>query len=82
MYYVSATWVDRFSVDSEGRQDSCKYQLTPTQVNKFSHFFSCLLDHDQDDLIGEQDFETLIEVNTFNILLFLFHCSKIKGELN
>lgn len=38
------------------------YVLTPTQSNKFSYFFTALLDHDQDDLISEQDFEALIEV--------------------
>lgn len=60
---VLATWVDRFSIESETDVDSkLNCQLTPTQNNKFSHFFTCLLDHDQDNLISEQDFETLIEV--------------------
>ncbi|EFA12043.2 uncharacterized protein LOC103314771 isoform X1 [Tribolium castaneum] len=58
--HVWTTWVDRFSIESEAdNKENC--QLTPTQNNKFSHFFSCLLDHDQDNLISEQDFETLIE---------------------
>ncbi|XP_044257265.1 uncharacterized protein LOC123006670 [Tribolium madens] len=58
--HVWTTWVDRFSIESEAEnREDC--QLTPTQNNKFSHFFSCLLDHDQDNLISEQDFETLIE---------------------
>jgi flagellar biosynthesis regulator FlaF len=59
--HVWTTWVDRFSIDSEvDQREDC--QLTPTLNNKFSHFFTCLLDHDQDNLISEQDFETLIEV--------------------
>ncbi|RZC40587.1 uncharacterized protein BDFB_008160, partial [Asbolus verrucosus] len=58
--HVWTTWVDRFSIDSEAdHREDCR--LTPTQNNKFSHFFTCLLDHDQDNLISEQDFETLIE---------------------
>lgn len=48
------------------------YKLTTTQIDKFSHFFTHLLDHDHDDLICEQDFEALIEVNWENISL---HCS-------
>ncbi|CAH1999082.1 unnamed protein product [Acanthoscelides obtectus] len=60
--HVWTTWVDRFSVDSgEGTSEICSYQLSLTQITKFSHFFSCLLDHDQDNLISEQDFESLIE---------------------
>ncbi|KAJ8923796.1 hypothetical protein NQ315_010378 [Exocentrus adspersus] len=60
--HVWTTWVDRFSVDSgEDTDEKIGYQLTTTQNNKFSHFFTCLLDHDQDNLISEQDFETLIE---------------------
>lgn len=60
---VLATWVDRFSIDSELADDKDVYELTPVQKFKFSHFFTCLLDHDQDNLISEQDFETLIEVS-------------------
>lgn len=61
-FYFLATWVDRFSIDSveEYKDESCI--LTPIQKNKFSHFFTNLLDHDQDNLICEQDFEALIEV--------------------
>ncbi|XP_018578949.1 uncharacterized protein LOC108917019 [Anoplophora glabripennis] len=59
--HIWTTWVDRFSVDSEDVDEKNSYQLTPTQNNKFSHFFTALLDHDQDNLISEQDFETLIE---------------------
>ncbi|KAL1493231.1 hypothetical protein ABEB36_011323 [Hypothenemus hampei] len=60
--HVWTTWVDRFSIESS--EDNSKeeaYILTPIQISKFSHFFTCLLDHDQDNLISEQDFESFIE---------------------
>ncbi|XP_076262057.1 uncharacterized protein LOC143197448 [Rhynchophorus ferrugineus] len=59
--HVWTTWVDRFSIDSveEHKDELCT--LTPVQKNKFSHFFTNLLDHDRDNLICEQDFEALIE---------------------
>lgn len=61
--HVWTTWVDRYSVESSDvTEQGSSYQLTSTQNNKFSHFFSTLLDRDQDDLIWKQDFETLIEV--------------------
>ncbi|KAJ8949122.1 hypothetical protein NQ318_012870 [Aromia moschata] len=51
--HIWTTWVDRFSVDSsEGTDVKSTYQLTTTQINKLSHFFICLLDHDQDNLIS------------------------------
>lgn len=63
LIFFAATWVDRFSVDtSEVWDEEEGYQLTSTQKAKFLHFFTYLLDHDHDDLIGEQDFEALIEV--------------------
>lgn len=66
----AATWVDRFSVDTSETWDQENiYVLTPTQSNKFSHFFTTLLDHDQDDLISEQDFEALIEVGFLTFLI-------------
>lgn len=58
--------MDRFSVDSvDGTDESTPYQLTPVQIHKLSHFFVNLLDHDQDNLINEQDFEKFIEVIFF-----------------
>ncbi|KAK9889025.1 hypothetical protein WA026_004311 [Henosepilachna vigintioctopunctata] len=61
--HIWTTWVDRFSIDSqELAEKKISHPLTPMQSNKFSHFFTFLLDHDHDDLISEQDFETLIEV--------------------
>lgn len=60
--HVWTTWVDRFSIDaSQAWEEEQEYQLTPTQNNKFSHFFTCLLDHDRDDLVSDQDFEALSE---------------------
>ncbi|XP_050313856.1 uncharacterized protein LOC126748571 [Anthonomus grandis grandis] len=59
--HVWTTWVDRFSIDSAEDQTQDVYVLTPIQKSKFSHFFVSLLDHDQDNLICEQDFESLIE---------------------
>lgn len=60
----SATWVDRFSIDSdEEHSKEQPYILTPMQISKYTHFFTNLLDHDQDNLICEQDFEALIEVS-------------------
>ncbi|CAG9855381.1 unnamed protein product [Phyllotreta striolata] len=60
--HVWTTWVDRFSVDSAENADTYTgYELSVIQSNKFSHFFSCLLDHDQDNLISEDDFESLME---------------------
>lgn len=58
-----ATWVDRFSIDSELTDDKDAYELTPVQTVKLSHYFTALLDHDQDNLISEQDFEMFIEVS-------------------
>lgn len=59
---VRPTWVDRFSVDMEGwENEHALYQLTPIQSNKFTHFFVSLLDHDQDELVSEQDLQNLIE---------------------
>lgn len=60
--HIWTTWVERLSIDSKDFTDSQFIdQLTPMQSNKFSHFFTYLLDHDNDNLISEQDFTTLIE---------------------
>lgn len=69
--FLLATWVDRFSMDMEAWDEEGGYQLTSTQNAKFSHFFTHLLDHDHDDLICEQDFEVLIEVNGANLDVML-----------
>ncbi|XP_060536959.1 uncharacterized protein LOC132708579 isoform X2 [Cylas formicarius] len=62
--HIWTTWVDRFSIESpDEHKDS--YTLTPIQKHKLSHFFSYLLDHDQDNLVCEQDFESLIEALNF-----------------
>ncbi|XP_017777867.1 PREDICTED: uncharacterized protein LOC108563641 [Nicrophorus vespilloides] len=61
--HVWTTWVDRFSVDTmeAWENESQLFELTPIQTNKFTHFFTTLLDHDQDELICDQDFGALIE---------------------
>ncbi|KAB0801521.1 hypothetical protein PPYR_05875 [Photinus pyralis] len=60
--HVWTTWVDRFSIDASHQwEDEEKYQLTQTQSYKLNHFFTCLLDHDRDDLVSDQDFESLSE---------------------
>lgn len=70
-FFFLATWVDRFSVDSgECTEETITYQLTVVQSHKFSHFFTFLLDHDQDNLINEQDFEKLIEVSLICVHTF------------
>lgn len=62
-HFFTATWVDRFSVETtDTLENDQRYQLTVIQSLKFSHFFTCLLDHDKDDLICKDDFEALIEV--------------------
>lgn len=61
--HVWTTWVDRFSVDTMDQMYPGGYicELTVTQTNKFSHFFTHLLDHNRDDLITNEDIETFIE---------------------
>ena len=53
--------MDRFIPDSEFDTEQ-SYQLTPYQSSKFSFFFTALLDHDNDNLISQDDFEAFIEV--------------------
>ncbi|GLV40745.1 hypothetical protein CBL_13752 [Carabus blaptoides fortunei] len=63
--HVWTTWVDRFSVDSASEEQEDHNQmmitLTTVQRDKFSHFFTYLLDHDRDDIVGNQDFEAFSE---------------------
>lgn len=67
-FWFVATWVDRFSVDDASmdneREEQTTISLTSVQRDKFSHFFTYLLDHDRDDIISDQDFEIFIEVST------------------
>lgn len=67
MLCISATWVDRFSVDDASEdpetEELVTLSLTAVQRDKFSHFFTYLLDHDRDDIISDQDFEAFIEVS-------------------
>lgn len=74
-----ATWVSRFPSDNSlsainelgklGSSDS----LAPAQRDKFSHFFTYLLDHDRDGYISRKDFALLSEVGfkKFNFCITL-----------
>ncbi|GJQ67134.1 hypothetical protein Trydic_g21991 [Trypoxylus dichotomus] len=61
--HVWTTWVDRFTDATDLSEDEHIYEikLTPTQSNKFIYFFNTILDHDQDNLVCEEDFEAFIE---------------------
>ncbi|XP_022901293.1 uncharacterized protein [Onthophagus taurus] len=62
--HVWTTWVDRLTGDATDFEDDDEVfqpKLTATQSNKFLYFFNTLLDHDQDNLISEEDFEAFIE---------------------
>ncbi|XP_018327049.1 uncharacterized protein LOC108738231 isoform X2 [Agrilus planipennis] len=60
--HVWTTWVDRVSLNNSKSWDQdTESILTPTQCNKLIHFFKCLLDHDNDEIISSQDFQALSE---------------------
>uniref|UniRef100_A0AAR5PHJ8 EF-hand domain-containing protein n=1 Tax=Dendroctonus ponderosae TaxID=77166 RepID=A0AAR5PHJ8_DENPD len=81
--HVWTTWVDRFSIDSDEEHiKEQPYILTPMQISKYSHFFTNLLDHDQDNLICEQDFEALIEVGVVKRLRHFADWSQHSTEFN
>lgn len=51
--------------------------LAPIQRDKFTHFFTFLLDHDRDGYISRKDFALLSEVElTFKNLIFTFEIYK------
>lgn len=51
--------------------------LAPIQRDKFTHFFTFLLDHDRDGYISRKDFALLSEVeSTFKNLIFSFEIYK------
>lgn len=51
--------------------------LAPIQRDKFTHFFTFLLDHDRDGYISRKDFALLSEVeSTFKNLIFNFEIYK------
>jgi len=52
--------------------------LAPIQRDKFSHFFTYLLDHNRDGYINRKDFALLSEVESvFKNLIFYFDKMKI-----
>lgn len=72
-----ATWVSRFpSDDSLSAIELGKIRgsqsLALIQRDKFSHFFTYLLDHDRDGYISRKDFSLLSEVQFKNSIFVLF----------
>lgn len=72
MYYISATWVNRYSIDGGDGIGSCDEEppeglLNQLQCDKMTLFFTELLDTDRDDLVTEQDFEHFCEVNNIKL---------------
>lgn len=67
-----ATWVSRYASDEnliaveEIDKGGKLKDLAPIQRDKFSHFFTYLLDHDRDGFINRKDFRMLSEVHTMN----------------
>lgn len=73
-----ATWVSRFPSDdslSVINEDKSKrsdlHSLAPIQRDKFSHFFTYLLDHDKDGYVNRKDFALLSEVESLLNIDFL-----------
>lgn len=67
-----ATWVSRYASDEnliaveEINKGGKLKDLAPIQRDKFSHFFTYLLDHDRDGFINRKDFRMLSEVHNMN----------------
>ncbi|XP_049775924.1 uncharacterized protein LOC126163063 [Schistocerca cancellata] len=61
--HVWATWVERNTSEDETTENTeeLKNCLSDTQREKFTHFFTHLLDTDRDNKISEQDFDLLSE---------------------
>lgn len=55
---------DSLSVMNEIGKAGGSEALAPIQRDKFSHFFTYLLDHDRDGYIGRKDFSLLSEVKS------------------
>lgn len=70
--HVWTTWVSRYASDEnliaveEIDKGGKLKDLAPIQRDKFSHFFTYLLDHDRDGFINRKDFRMLSEVHTMN----------------
>ncbi|XP_017757218.1 PREDICTED: uncharacterized protein LOC108548673 [Eufriesea mexicana] len=65
--HVWTTWVSRYpsdenvmAIEQVGKGGKLK-DLAPIQRDKFSHFFTYLLDHDKDGFINRKDFRLLSE---------------------
>ncbi|XP_069674001.1 uncharacterized protein [Periplaneta americana] len=56
-----ATWVSRVPSEDESQDNASSNCLSQLQKEKFSHFFTHLLDWDKDTLISAQDFDALSE---------------------
>lgn len=66
---LPATWVSRFPSDDslsaiELGKIGGSESLALIQRDKFSHFFTYLLDHDRDGYISRKDFSILSEVQS------------------
>ncbi|XP_060805898.1 uncharacterized protein LOC106131682 [Amyelois transitella] len=62
--HVWTTWVNRCSEDLECldlEDEQPLAQLSSVQTDKLTLFFTELLDHDRDDVIGDQDFDSFFE---------------------
>jgi hypothetical protein len=72
--------VSRVPSEEESQDLSSCNSLSQLQKEKFSHFFTHLLDWDKDSLISAQDFDALSEVNLMHVLMYrpmqLFYGSK------
>lgn len=51
--------------------------LAPIQRDKFSHFFTYLLDHDRDGYVNRKDFALLSEVESAFKNLYFFYSTNI-----
>lgn len=65
----TATWVSRYPSDEnlaslKAGKGGKLTDLAPIQRDKFSHFFTYLLDHDKDGFIDRKDFRIFSEVST------------------
>lgn len=68
--HFPATWVNRFSEDLECldlEDEQPLATLSQVQTDKMTLFFTELLDHDRDDVICDQDFDTFCEVGTAQV---------------
>lgn len=72
---IIATWVSRFPSNEslsacEPSKSDASQALAPIQRDKFSHFFTYLLDHDRDGYVSRKDFSLLSEVTRVYVSRF------------